>query len=214
MKKTHESIADIEANGTLLLNLVNNILTISKAEANRNELLVEPVDFVDLLGFIKKTLDPIAANKDIALSAKADANVPISMADWEKLRRVIENLADNAIKYTHRGGWMFARRLWRRSTLARTMMGRSQGTKESLRMAMAAMSPCVLIPRRDWTLRVTIGKSPSPALLPRMALFASRSQTMEWVLTKAIFPIFSSCINKLFNRLTVVIVALVWALPL
>lgn len=103
-EKTHESIADIEANGTLLLNLVNNILTISKAEANRNELLVEPVDFVDLLGFIKKTLDPIAANKDIALSAKADANVPISMADWEKLRRVIENLADNAIKYTHRGG--------------------------------------------------------------------------------------------------------------
>ena len=102
--KTHESIADIEANGTLLLNLVNNILTISKAEANRNELLVEPVDFVDLLGFIRKTLDPIAANKDIALSAKADANVPISMADWEKLRRVIENLADNAIKYTHRGG--------------------------------------------------------------------------------------------------------------
>ena len=89
---------------TLLLNLVNNILTISKAEANRNELLVEPVDFVDLLGFIKKTLDPIAVNKDIALSAKADANVPISMADWEKLRRVIENLADNAIKYTHRGG--------------------------------------------------------------------------------------------------------------
>ena len=103
-EKTHESIADIEANGTLLLNLVNNILTISKAEANRNELLVEPVDFVDLLGFIRKTLDPIAANKDIALSAKADANVPISMADWEKLRRVIENLADNAIKYTHRGG--------------------------------------------------------------------------------------------------------------
>ena len=103
-EKTHESIADIEANGTLLLNLVNNILTISKAEANRNELLVEPVDFVDLLGFIKKTLDPIAANKDIALSAKADANVPISVADWEKLRRVIENLADNAIKYTHRGG--------------------------------------------------------------------------------------------------------------
>ncbi len=107
--KTHEAVADIEANGTLLLNLVNNILTISKAEANRNELLPEPVDFVDLLGFIKKTLDPIAANKDISLSAKADADVPISMADWEKLRRVIENLADNAIKYTHRGGQVSVR---------------------------------------------------------------------------------------------------------
>ena len=103
-EKTHDAISDIEANGTLLLNLVNNILTISKAEANRNELLVEPVDFVDLVGFIKKTLDPIAANKNITLSAKADASVPISLADWEKLRRVVENLADNAIKYTHRDG--------------------------------------------------------------------------------------------------------------
>lgn len=103
-EKAHEAVADIEANGTLLLNLVNNILTISKAEANRNELLCEPVDFVDLLGFIKKTLDPIAANKEIEFTAKAEASVPISMADWEKLRRIIENLADNAIKYTHRGG--------------------------------------------------------------------------------------------------------------
>lgn len=81
-------------------------------------------------------------------------------------------------------------------------------------MAMAATLPRVLTPRRDWTLRVTIGKSLSPVLPPRMALFASRSQTMEWVLTKAIFQIFSSCINKLVNHLTVVIVALVWALPL
>ena len=79
MKKTHESIADIEANGTLLLNLVNNILTISRPKPTATSCLSNRSTLSDLLGFIKKTLDPIAANKDIALSAKADANVPISM---------------------------------------------------------------------------------------------------------------------------------------
>ena len=95
---------EIEANATLLLNMVNNILTISKAEAHKNELVVEPVDFVDLLGFIRKSLEPVAKNKGIALTAKTDADVPVSMADWEKLRRIVENLVDNAIKYTHVGG--------------------------------------------------------------------------------------------------------------
>lgn len=103
-ESTRASVVEIEANATLLLNLVNNILTISKAEAHKNELLAEPVDFVDLVGFVRASLDPIATNKNIALSAKADENVPISMADWEKLRRIVENLVDNAIKYTHQGG--------------------------------------------------------------------------------------------------------------
>lgn len=102
--KTRDAVEEIEANATLLLNMVNNILTISKAEARKNELVREPVDFVDLIGFIKNSLAPVARNKDVALTAKADPDVPLSMADWEKLRRIVENLVDNAIKYTHAGG--------------------------------------------------------------------------------------------------------------
>ena len=102
--KTRSAVEEIEANATLLLNMVNNILTISKVEAHKNELVVEPVDFVDLLGFIRKSLEPVAKNKGIVLTVKTDADVPVSMADWEKLRRIVENLVDNAIKYTHVGG--------------------------------------------------------------------------------------------------------------
>ena len=102
--KTQDAVDEIEANATLLLNMVNNILTISKAEAHRNELVCEPVDFVDLVGFVKSSLEPVAKSKDIALFARTDPDVPLSMADWEKLRRVVENLVDNAIKYTHAGG--------------------------------------------------------------------------------------------------------------
>ena len=104
--KTREAVGEIESNATLLLNMVNNILVISKHAAKKNELLPEPVDFVDLAQFVRKALAPIAEGKDVRLTCTVAPNVPLSMADWEKLRRILENLVNNAIKYTHRGGFV------------------------------------------------------------------------------------------------------------
>ena len=104
--KTREAVAEIESNATLLLNMVNNILVISKHAAQKDELLPEPVDFVDLAQFVRKALAPIAAAKNVRLTCSVAPDVPLAMADWEKLRRVLENLVDNAIKYTHRGGFV------------------------------------------------------------------------------------------------------------
>lgn len=104
--KTREAVGEIESNATLLLNMVNNILVISKHAAKKDELLPEPVDFVDLAQFVRKALAPIAAAKDVRLTCSVAPDVPLAMADWEKLRRVLENLVDNAIKYTHRGGFV------------------------------------------------------------------------------------------------------------
>ena len=104
--KTREAVGEIESNATLLLNMVNNILVISKHAAKKDELLPEPVDFVDLAQFVRKALAPIAADKDVRLTCSVAPNVPLSMADWEKLRRILENLVNNAIKYTHRGGFV------------------------------------------------------------------------------------------------------------
>lgn len=104
--KTRETVGEIESNATLLLNMVNNILVISKHAAKKDELLPEPVDFVDLAQFVRKALAPIAEGKDVRLTCTVAPNVPLSMADWEKLRRILENLVNNAIKYTHRGGFV------------------------------------------------------------------------------------------------------------
>lgn len=104
--KTRETVGEIESNATLLLNMVNNILVISKHAAKKDELLPEPVDFVDLAQFVRKALVPIAEGKDVRLSCSVAPDVPLSMADWEKLRRILENLVNNAIKYTHRGGFV------------------------------------------------------------------------------------------------------------
>lgn len=102
--KTRDAVCEIETNSTLLLTMVNNILAISKHAAKKDELLPEPVDFVDLVGLVKRSLEPIAEGKQVTLCTSVGADVPITMADWEKLRRVMENLVNNAIKYTHRGG--------------------------------------------------------------------------------------------------------------
>ena len=104
--KTREAVGEIESNATLLLNMVNNILVISKHAAKKDELLPEPVDFVDLAQFVRKALVPIAEGKDVRLSCSVAPDVPLSMADWEKLRRILENPVNNAIKYTHRGGFV------------------------------------------------------------------------------------------------------------
>lgn len=104
--RTRHEVEEIETNGVLLLNLVNNILTISKTEAHKNDLVREPVDYVDLVTFVKEALEPVAKSKGIVLSTVVDAGVPVAMADWEKLRRILENLVDNAIKYTHPGGFV------------------------------------------------------------------------------------------------------------
>ena len=104
--KTREAVGEIESNATLLLNMVNNILVISKHAAKKDELLPEPVDFVDLAQFVRKALAPIAEGKDVRLTCSVAPNVPLSMADWEKLRLILENLVNNAIKYTHRGGFV------------------------------------------------------------------------------------------------------------
>lgn len=104
--KTREAVGEIESNATLLLNMVNNILVISKHAAKKDELLPEPVDFVDLAQFVRKALVSIAEGKDVRLSCSVAPDVPLSMADWEKLRRILENLVNNAIKYTHRGGFV------------------------------------------------------------------------------------------------------------
>jgi signal transduction histidine kinase len=98
------AIHEIQTNGQILLNMVNNILEIARAEAGKLELVREPVDFVDLIGLVGSTLRFLAEQRNIALTTGIDVGVPIIYADWEKLRRVVENLATNAIKFTQKGG--------------------------------------------------------------------------------------------------------------
>lgn len=98
------AIHEIQTNGQILLTMVNNILEMARAEAGKLTLVREPVDFVDLVGLVERTLQILAAQRSIELTAIIERGVPIIYADWEKLRRILENLTSNALKFTQKGG--------------------------------------------------------------------------------------------------------------
>ncbi|MDR2196717.1 MAG: DUF3365 domain-containing protein [Coriobacteriales bacterium] len=99
-----DTIRELKENGSILLNMVNNILEVARIDAGRVEMNYELVDLVDLISVVESVTRPLAERRDISFVTTVAPEVPLIRADWEKLRRIVENLASNAIKFTKRGG--------------------------------------------------------------------------------------------------------------
>jgi two-component system cell cycle sensor histidine kinase PleC len=95
---------DIHKSGNYLLNLINDILDLSRIEAGRRELSDEPVSlaqsFQEALGF----LDLRLKEKSIAVADLIPRDLPKVMADRRALQQVWLNLLSNAVKFTPHGG--------------------------------------------------------------------------------------------------------------
>ncbi|MDR1185797.1 MAG: DUF3365 domain-containing protein [Coriobacteriales bacterium] len=98
------AVQEIHENGQLLLQMVNNILETARIDAGRHSLNPEAFDLADLVRTVKSTIGFLANRKDIEFTSTIHKDVPLVFADAEKMRRIIENLTTNAIKYTQRGG--------------------------------------------------------------------------------------------------------------
>ncbi|NEZ67048.1 CHASE2 domain-containing protein [Leptolyngbyaceae cyanobacterium CCMR0082] len=99
-----KSLDIINLSGEHLLNLINDILEISKIEANRVVLHETNVDLYSLLDMLKAMLEPKAMAKGLKLYFERTPNVPqFVTADEGKLRQVLINLLDNSIKFTEAG---------------------------------------------------------------------------------------------------------------
>jgi signal transduction histidine kinase len=103
-KEEQEAIREIKENGQVLLQMINNILETARLEAGKEELSFEEVDMVDLFGAVQDSVGFIAEKRGISFSTEIDLDVPIFAGDWGKLRRILENLTSNAIKFTQKGG--------------------------------------------------------------------------------------------------------------
>jgi signal transduction histidine kinase len=76
----------------------------ARLEAGKIELLIEPVDLVDVLGAVAAVIKPLADRKKLIFSSQVDRDIPIINGDQEKLRTIMENLTSNAVKFTRSGG--------------------------------------------------------------------------------------------------------------
>jgi PAS domain S-box-containing protein len=97
-------IQSIESNSKSLLRLINDILDLSKIEAGKLKLQLEPTNIIKFFNDINFTFIPLAKSKNIDFSIHIDqANFGALMIDELRLRQVVYNVVGNAIKFTDHG---------------------------------------------------------------------------------------------------------------
>lgn len=91
---------EIEKNSMILLRMINDMLDMARSDAGSITVSVEPVDLGDVVYAVKGTMGPLAAKYHVDFVTRVAADVPLVMGDFEKITRMIENLASNAVKFT------------------------------------------------------------------------------------------------------------------
>src|SRR5262249_54167298 len=88
--------------------LINQLLTLARAEAGEIPLARAPVDLASLAQTVVQSLEPVSRAKDLSLVSDVESGVVVTGdAGW--LERLLLNLVDNAIKFTPRDGRIVVR---------------------------------------------------------------------------------------------------------
>jgi two-component system cell cycle sensor histidine kinase PleC len=103
---------DIHDSGVHLLNLINEILDLSRIEAGRHELHEEPISLVHVVEDCHHLLKLRAASRGLAIYDVFESELPPLWADERAVRQICLNLLSNAIKFTPQGGEIWLKVGW------------------------------------------------------------------------------------------------------
>jgi PAS domain S-box-containing protein len=102
--KQHRAMQQVQASGEHLLQLINDILDLSKIESGKAELQLAPVLVKEVcqssLDFVKQ----MALRKNLQVNLESDALARVVSADGRRLKQMLVNLLMNAVKFTPEGG--------------------------------------------------------------------------------------------------------------
>ncbi|MHA1152255.1 MAG: sensor histidine kinase, partial [Alphaproteobacteria bacterium] len=98
-----EYVDDIKTSGTHLLNIINDILDISKAEAGAINLADDSVDLIEIIKTSMRLLKPHASEKGLNFELDLPPAATRIRGDRRRLKQVLLNLLSNAVKFTNRG---------------------------------------------------------------------------------------------------------------
>lgn len=101
---TIKQLEEIDKNGRILLEMVDNVLETARIQAGSERLNIELIDLNDIVGMVEASNESVAQKQGISFTTQVNADVPLILGDWEKTRRILVNLVSNAIKFTDRGG--------------------------------------------------------------------------------------------------------------
>ena len=96
-------LGKIKSNAKHLLSLINDVLDLSKIEANKMELSVEPVDVAKFVQEVGATVESLVRRKENTLAIDAGPGLGMIDTDAVKLRQCLFNLLSNASKFTENG---------------------------------------------------------------------------------------------------------------
>ena len=102
-------LGHIASSGHHLLQLINDILDLSKVEAGKFEFFPEPVDLPKLVNEVRDILQAGIERKGIALKVESDPRLDTIVLDPARLKQVLYNYLSNAIKFTPNAGYITVR---------------------------------------------------------------------------------------------------------
>ena len=97
-------VKTIHEKGEQLLHLIKSLLDLSKLESGTMSLRKADTAVDEVIEDVVQTLTPAARKRNVRLAAQIEAGLPMLWADKERLRQVILNLTENALKFTPAGG--------------------------------------------------------------------------------------------------------------
>jgi signal transduction histidine kinase len=103
-QQTQEFARSIQEAGRHLLSLIDDILDVTRAESGHLPVTLEPVALGRLLAGVERMMRPVAEQARLAIEVDAPAATPQLRADERRLRQVLINLVNNALKFTPAGG--------------------------------------------------------------------------------------------------------------
>ncbi len=104
MDRYAEYAADINASGSHLLSLINDLLDIAKIEAGRMEIDPHPLDAAGAVADVLRLVGARSRARNQSLAAAVAPGLPPLIADERAFRQILLNLLSNAIKFTPEGG--------------------------------------------------------------------------------------------------------------
>jgi PAS domain S-box-containing protein len=107
--KHQEFLGHIGTSGRHLLQLINDVLDLSKVESGKFEFFPEHVDLTVILREVQSVLQTAVVKKDIGISMDIDADLIDLTLDPARLKQVLYNFLSNAIKFTPAGGRVVVR---------------------------------------------------------------------------------------------------------
>ena len=102
-EKIEDVLQRLEKNGRHLLNLINDILDISKIEAGQLSLSLNDYSMEEVIASVYTSVEALAAEKSLGLQLNIQDDLPVGKGDEQRIAQVLMNLIGNAIKFTEEG---------------------------------------------------------------------------------------------------------------